>query len=70
MCLFSFLIICQEGLSHSQFIPSFTDVECLLSGNQHINSKMQCGEAVEGIPSDSFTKLFHQFFSPLGLLYS
>lgn len=67
MCLFFFLIICQEDLSHSQFIPSFIDVECLLSGNQCINSKLHCGEAVEGIPSDRFTKLFHQYSSPLGL---
>lgn len=67
MCLFSFLSICQEDLSHSQVIPSFTDVECLLSGNQSINSKLYCGEAVEEIPSDRFTQLFHQFSSPLSL---
>lgn len=43
MCLFSFLSIYQADLSHSQFIPSFTDVQCLLSGSQHINSELHCG---------------------------
>lgn len=43
LCLFSFLSICQEDLSCSQFISSFSDVECLLSGNQSINSKLHCG---------------------------
>lgn len=67
MCLFSFLSICQEDLSHSHFIASFTDVECLLSEKQSINSKQYCGEAVEGIPSDRFAKPFHQFSSLLDL---